>query len=199
MRCATRKTVVSAMRPRMASWTRPSVATSSALVRVVEDEDPRSANQRARDPQSLALAAGEVRAAALHLARVAVGPVLDERSSFRRLRRGHDVDMARIVFVCPEPDVALDRAAEQARLLQHSSDRLEQRCAGHVAHVDAVDRHSTPGDVVGADDEVDERRLSRPGRDRGSRRSDPARRRGRCRCSTGFGIGLCRRARRTRS
>ena len=47
--------------------------------RVVEDQDPRPADERARDREALALPAGEVRAAPLDLAAVAVGAVLDER------------------------------------------------------------------------------------------------------------------------
>ena len=67
-------------------------------------------------------------------------------------------------------DVVVHRGREQERVVVDHGDRGPQGGEVEVAHVGAVDQHRAGGDVVEAREELDERRLARPGRaDEGDR------------------------------
>ena len=63
-----------------------------------------------------------------------------------------------------EPDVLGDRAGKQIHVLQHEAEQPAQLVERHLADVDAVDQDAPAGDVVEAQQQVDEGRLPRPGR-----------------------------------
>ena len=131
--------------------------------RVVEDEDPRVGEQRARDRDPLALAAAQRQPALADARVVAVGQRRDEVVRLRALG-GRDDLLARGLVAPRVGDVLVHGRAEEERVVGDDGDLAAQRARVDVAHVDAVDEHGAGRDVVQARDERDERRLARAGR-----------------------------------
>ena len=61
-------------------------------------------------------------------------------------------------------DVVHHRVGEQERILQHDADLRAQAGSGHIAHIDAVDRHRAARHIVEARQQIDDRGLARAGR-----------------------------------
>ena len=129
---------------------------------LVEHEDPRVGDHRARERDELALSGGERDAALADLGVVAVLERRDEVVRADRARRRLDLCGARVGPA--ERDVGADRAREQERLLRHDPQLRAQRREGHVADVVPVDQHAPGGRVVEARDELREGRLAGAGR-----------------------------------
>ena len=130
--------------------------------RLVEHQDRRVLQDSAGERDALALAARKLAAALAGRRVVAFALGEDEfvrRGGFRR----------RMHFVvhragAPDADVFLDRAVEQAGVLEHGRDRLAQRLLRHAADVDAVDQDAAVLRRMHTLQEVDERRLAGAGR-----------------------------------
>ena len=129
--------------------------------RLVEDEDRRVAQDRARDRDPLLLAAGEAVAALADDGVVALGQrrdhVVDPGSLGGRL----DLLVGRVRL--REAEVLAHRRVEEVRLLRDDADEVGQRLEAQVADVDAADRDPPAADVVEPRREVAERRLPRAG------------------------------------
>ena len=129
--------------------------------RLVEDQDPRVGEQRARDRDQLPLAGREARAA---LADDVVEPALEpgrDPVDADRVRGGGDLLVGRLG--APEADVVRDRAAEQERVLEDDPELAPDRPQLHVAEIDAVDAHRALERVVEARDQLRGRRLAAAG------------------------------------
>ena len=149
---------------------------------LVEDQDPRVGDQRAREREQLALAGRQLGAALADLGVIAARQLGDELVGADRGGGGADL---RVVGVgAPEGDVLANRAREQERLLGHDPHLRAQRVAGDLAQVVSVDQHAPARRVVEAGGELGHRRLAR------RRCSPPARPSARRGCS-----GRCARAR----
>jgi glycosyltransferase involved in cell wall biosynthesis len=129
--------------------------------RLVEHQDRRVAQDRARDRHALALAAREARAARTDLGLEAVGQRVGELVDVRRARGREDLLVARIEP--PVADVLADRAVEQEWLLRDDRDWSSSEARRAVAQVDAVDGDPPIGRIVEAQQQIDERRLARAG------------------------------------
>ena len=142
--------------------------SSSTTTRAPRDE-------RARERDALALAAGEVDAALADQRVVAV----------RAARRANVVDAGRLArgehlvpvgVLAAGGEVLAQRHREEHRPLRDERDRAAQLRDRHVARVDAADEHAAAGRVVEARQQVEQRRLARRRSARRRRRSRPARR-----------------------
>ena len=140
-----------------ASWTRRSVSVSSERGRLVEDEDRRVAEDRARDRDPLLLAAREAVAALADDGVVAVRERGDDVVDPRSFGRGVELLVARGRL--REAEVLAHRGMEEIRLLRDDPDEIRKRGEGEVSHVDAADRDGAAVDVVEPRCEVAERRL----------------------------------------
>src|SRR5581483_109223 len=103
---------------------------------LVEYEDLRIAEDRARDGKPLALAAGEVGAAFADQRCKALRELVDELLQSRQLRGARDLLHGRIAPA--EGDVLRDRPVENVRLLRHVADLLAPLLQRQIAQVDAV-------------------------------------------------------------
>ena len=129
--------------------------------RVVEHEDARVGEHRARDGDALALAARQREPAFAHERVVAVGERVDERRSPGDRRR-----TAHVVVGGVGPavrDVVAHAVGEEERVLEHHSDLAPQGIERDVAHVDAVDLDRPLLAVVEAREEEADRRLAGTG------------------------------------
>ncbi len=124
---------------------------------LVEHEDRRIAQQRARDADALALAAGEAGALRPELGVIALRQLADELVRRRRARGPLDLLVARLD---PVGDVLAHAAGEQDGVLEHDRHLLAHPGQRAVAHVAAVDRRRALRRVVEARDERAERRLA---------------------------------------
>ena len=130
--------------------------------RVVQQEDPRIAQERASEGDALPLAAGECESLLTHHRLVPVREADDELVGLDGARRGFHV---RITRVWPgERDVVADGVGEEERVLEHDADLLAQRRERGVPYVDVVDPHGARVHVVEAGEEEPDRGLSRAGR-----------------------------------
>ena len=127
--------------------------------RLVEDENRRVLDDRARDAQSLAFAAGQAAAGLGDFRIVAFGEMRDEFVRVRGPRGLLDLLGRRIQPSVTE--VLGDRPLKQDRVLQHDRDLLAQRSHTVIPHVDAVDEHAARSRVVKPRNQTDERRLAR--------------------------------------
>ena len=126
--------------------------------RLVEHENRRVLEQRARNRQPLPLAAGEPLSPLADHRVVAVGQRRHEVVRVRRTRRG--LDRLRRRVRRPVGDVGGDRVVEEHGLLRHDADLRAQRRQRHVADVHAVDENRPARDVVEPRQQVDQRRLA---------------------------------------
>jgi hypothetical protein len=129
--------------------------------RLVEDEDPRIREERARERDELPLAEREAEAA---LADVGVVPV---RERFDEAVRAHGLgcplDVGARGVGPAERDVVRDRPAEQEPFLGHDPELPADRRLRHLAQVGAVDRDPPGARVVEAREQLRDGRLARPG------------------------------------
>ena len=103
---------------------------------LVEDQDARIVDERPRNGEALALAAGEIGRALLDIGLVAIGHALDEFLGAGKPRSLHSIGER-------EPgaardDVVPDRAAEQEVLLQYDAVALAQVAQIDLAQIRAV-------------------------------------------------------------
>ena len=126
--------------------------------RLVEDQDARVGEQRARDRDQLTLAGGQAGAALAHLV---LEPALEAA------RDAVDADRARDVLHLlvgrlglREADVVGDRAGEQERVLEHDAELAAVGAQLERAQVVAVDADRALVRVVEAADELRGRRLA---------------------------------------
>jgi hypothetical protein len=131
---------------------------------LVEDEDRRVLDERARHRHALALAARQARASLAQDGVVALGQPRDEVVRVGGLRRRDDLVHRRVELAVA--NVVGDRAREQQRLLEDHADLVAQRLELEVADVVPVDRDPAALGVVEADEHADEGRLA------GARRAD---------------------------
>src|SRR5215475_9472025 len=124
----------------------------------IEQDDRRVLDQRPRDRDTLALAAGELEALLTDLRVVAIRKAHDEVVGVRGLRRRDDVGLARAGLA--ERNIVAHRGAEQECILPHQGDLLAQRASRSRGDVLAVDRNGAALRLVEADDQVEDRRLS---------------------------------------
>ena len=106
---------------------------------LVEDQDARRGQQRARDRQPLALAARQVAGVFLQQGVVALWQALDELVGAGGLGGGHDLLEAGIG--ARHRDVLAHAAAEHEVVLQHHADAAAQVGEVDFADVDAVEAH----------------------------------------------------------
>ena len=122
---------------------------------VVEDQDARIRQKRARNRQALLLPAGQGDAALAHVRIVAIRQTQDELVRLRRARRLFDLRWSG--GGTAERNVLADRAREQNRILKHDADLRAQRGELKRAHVRAVNRHAPGSWIVKARHETDQR------------------------------------------
>ena len=127
--------------------------------RLVQDQDRRVLQQRARNRQALALPARQLLAALADAGLVLLRQRHDEIVRVRGARRRLDVVARRAGRSVR--DVAGNRLVEQHRLLRHDADLRPQRRERHVADVRAVDEDAARGHVVEPRHQIHERRLAR--------------------------------------
>jgi hypothetical protein len=130
--------------------------------RLVEDQDRRVLEQRARDRDPLFLAARQFQPALADPCRIAFGLPLDEGRDRRARRR--PLDLGLTGTLAPIGDVVADRVVEQHRILRHDADCRAQGRLRHMRDVLPVDRDPTAGEVVEAVHQPRERRFARPRR-----------------------------------
>ena len=110
---------------------------------LVQDQDARIGEDRARDRDALALAARQLHAA---LADDRVVPFSKRFGELVHARDAAGLQHLLLGRVGPrEGDVLADRAVEQERLLQHHAELRAVGVEAHGREVDAVDEHATPG------------------------------------------------------
>jgi hypothetical protein len=127
--------------------------------RLVEDDDARIFQQRARDGDPLPLAAGEPHATLAHARVIVLGQPFHELVELCRARGPYDVGAGGARSAVR--DVVRDRFVEQHRVLRHDADRLADAAPGDVAQVLAVDPNLAAGRLVQAKQQLRERRLAR--------------------------------------
>ena len=130
--------------------------------RLVEDEDRGVFEDRPRDGDPLALAAGEFDAAFADHRLVAVGEVLDEIVGFGGLGGRTDVGVGRVE--APVGDVVPDGAVEEIGLLADVADGLSERAAIDGGDVLAVNPDRSRVGIVEPQQELENGRFPRPGR-----------------------------------
>ena len=132
--------------------------------RLVEQQHPRVAHERARDRQPLALATREPGAAFADHGVPALRLRLDDLERVRVAQGGEHPVVAHLAEAVG--DVLADRALEEHRLLRHDGHEPAERAQVELLHVDAVEQHPPAGRPQEAEHEVEERRLA------GARRAD---------------------------
>ena len=117
---------------------RPLALAVQRAGRLIQQQDRRVLQQRARDRQALALAARQLDAAIADDGGEAFRHRLDEVAAVRHLGRRQHLRLGRLG---PRvADVLQHRAVEQADVLRHDRHGLAQAVLGHVANVLAVDQ-----------------------------------------------------------
>ena len=114
--------------------------------RLVEDEDARVGEQRARDRDQLPLAGRQAGAALAH--RVLEAAREPRRDAVDADGRGRRLDLLVGRVGLREADVRRDRAAEEERILEHDAELAPVRAELHVAQV--VRRRRAPRPASGS-------------------------------------------------
>ncbi len=130
--------------------------------RLVEDEDRRILEERARDRDALALAARQGASALAHLGVEAVRAAFDELE-----RLGARTSRAHLLFRSvglADDQVLLDRPVEQQRLLKHHADVVAQARKLDAANVHPVDLDDARLRIEGAVQQRERRRFAGAGR-----------------------------------
>ena len=126
--------------------------------RLIEDQDLRVVQQRARYRYTLALSARKRVSFLSDNGIVSVGEFNDKSVRARRFRRRNDRLARRAGRRIG--DIVVDRSVEEERLLQNDAHLRAQRVLRQIAQVDAVDRDLAPAGIVKTHEKVDHRRLS---------------------------------------
>ena len=129
--------------------------------RVVQDQEPRPADERPRQRHALPLTAGQRVASLAHHRVVPVGQPADERVRLRQARRMLDLFRSGAGV---ERDVVPHRRGEQEALLEHDRRRVAERRRVRVAEVDAADQHLALVGIVQAHEQLRQRALADAGR-----------------------------------
>src|SRR5438093_951961 len=129
--------------------------------RLVEHEDWRIAQDRARDRDPLLLTAREAVATLADHGVVALGKLGDDVVDPRCV--GGQLDLLVGGVRLREAQVLPHRRVEEICLLRDDADEIAQRLEAQIADVDAADAHRAAADVVESRGEVAERRLPRAG------------------------------------
>ena len=129
---------------------------------VVEDQDARPLGNGACQRGALLLAAGEGHATLADDRVVALGKAHHVLVELGDLAGIVEVVLGQLVRVA-KANVGAQRHGEQERLLRRVADRLAERRERVRPHIAAVDQYLSRGDVEEPRDQVDERRLARPG------------------------------------
>src|SRR5215470_2375050 len=129
--------------------------------RLVEDQNWRVLQNRARDRDALALAARKYRAALADHRIVAFRQLAYELVGERRARGPSDLFIAAVGAVRPVGDVGPHGVVKEARLLSDDRDGAAQADDSEVAHVVAVDQHRALDYVVKSRNQIYQRALTR--------------------------------------
>src|SRR5205807_8404257 len=108
-----------------------------AACRLVEDEDRRIPQERARDGEQLLLPGGDVGGVIVEHGLISVGKRPDELIYVGSLRGGHDLFIGRADL--PVADVLADRAAKEPGVLEHHPEDAAYVVTDEGAGVDAVE------------------------------------------------------------
>lgn len=136
---------------------------------LVEQQNHRIANQRARNRDALLLAAREARRRLLaHHRVVALRQLRDKVVAVGALGGANHLLLgrrrrARIVGDGAEQNVVANRSRKEHRLLRHQRDAVAQRANAVLLDRHAVDQHLARGGPVPALEQADTRRLARSG------------------------------------
>src|SRR5262249_26320599 len=126
---------------------------------LVEDQDARVLQQRARDRDALFFSARELQAPLAHLGFVAFGQRRNEIVDVRGARR---LMYFRVTRLGPAAaDVVEDRAVEQHRVLRNDADRRAQARLLEALYRETTHQEVAGRDVVEAVEQPRERRLAR--------------------------------------
>ena len=153
--------VRSTMISRNVAWICSSVPRVDRRRGVVEHEDARIGEHRARDRDALALTAGERETALADDGVVAQGQLLHEVVGAGDPGRALDVGVGRVGAAVR--DVGAHGVGEEEGVFEHDADLVADRVEGDVAHVGAVDADGAVLHVVEAGEQEADRRLARPG------------------------------------
>src|SRR3984957_14691142 len=126
--------------------------------RLIEQDDWRILDQRARYRNALALPAGQLQSVLADRGVVAAWEARDEIVRVRRLGGGDDLRLAGAEF--SQRDVVADGAAEQMRDLADIGDGVAQRAARYAGNVLAVDHDAAGADVVKPQQQIQHRRFA---------------------------------------
>src|SRR5262249_21279842 len=126
--------------------------------RLVEDQDPRILEDRARNRDALLLSARELQPALAHPRFVAVGKARDE-IVYVRCARGFDHFLARRVGP-PVEDVVIDGVVEEDGVLGHDGDRSAQAALAQPPDVQGLHQHTAAAHLVEAVEQTRERGLA---------------------------------------
>ncbi len=129
---------------------------------LVEQQDRRILQKRARNADPLLFAARKLQPALAHGGLVAFRQRDDEVVDLRRLRRFHDLGKGRVGLAVG--DVVADRVVEQNGVLRHHANRSVQARLRHRAQVLPVDPNRPAVHIVEAKQQPPDGRLARPGR-----------------------------------
>src|SRR6266516_3438766 len=129
--------------------------------RLVEDEDRRVAQDRARNRDPLFLAAGEPIAALADDGVVALGQSRDHVVDACGLGGHLDLPIGRLRL--RKAQILSHRLVEEVRLLRDDADEVRKRLEAQIADVDTPDRDPSAAGVVEPRREVAERRLAGAG------------------------------------
>mmetsp|Transcript_3141 Transcript_3141/g.6712 ORF Transcript_3141/g.6712 Transcript_3141/m.6712 type:complete len:214 (-) Transcript_3141:257-898(-) len=128
--------------------------------RLVKYEHRRVSHDRPRDRDALLLSARELQPLLTHLRREPLREIAYEQG----VRLGGCLDHLLVGrAVSSHPDVPLDAAAEEHRLLRDQPDLCTQPVEGELTYVHAVELHGAAVDVVEALEQRHERRLAAAG------------------------------------
>ena len=113
---------------------------------IVEDQDFRLFQQRTRNAQTLALAAGNVGTALFDVRIVLIGEFLNEAVSLRKLARVANLFISG-VWIAPT-QIFGDGSGEEHVLLQHHGNLITQYFQIVITHIHAADLQRTFGHVI---------------------------------------------------
>ncbi len=144
---------------RSVAWISSSMRGVDRRRGVVEQQDRRVGEERARERDALPLTTRQRQALLTDDCLVAVRELHDEFVGFGGAGRGLDFGRGRVG--APERDVRGDRVGEEERVLEHHADAAAQRLQRRVAHVEPVDLDRTGVNVVEPRQQQPDRRLAR--------------------------------------
>ena len=130
--------------------------------RLVQHQDRRPLQHRARDRHALLLAAGQLQAALADLGLIALRRRLDEAVDLRQLRRLLHLGIAGVPAAVA--DVVADGVVEQHGVLRHHADRRAQRVLRDGLDVLPVDQDLAARHVIEPEQQPRDRRLAGAGR-----------------------------------